>query len=43
MDYRRILMYIPSRDLTVAITTHAVHANWLPLVYDLFDFVVTRF
>jgi CubicO group peptidase (beta-lactamase class C family) len=42
MNYRSILMYIPSRDVTVAICTHDVHSNWYSLVYDIFDFVVAR-
>lgn len=43
MGYRSILMYIPSRDVSIAITTHDLHANWFSLVYDIFDFVVDRF
>jgi len=42
MNYRSILMYIPSKDLSVAIMTHDVHSNWFSLVYDIFDFVVAR-
>ncbi len=43
MEYRSILMYIPSRDASIAMSTHDVHANWFALVYDVFDFVVASF
>lgn len=43
MDYRTILMYVPWGDLTIAMATHDVHANWTSLVYHIFDFAVGRF
>ena len=43
MDYRSIVMYIPSSQVTIAMATHGVHANWFTLVYSIFDFAVNRF
>lgn len=43
MDYRTILMYVPWGDLTIAMATHDVHANWTSLIYHIFDFAVGRF
>ena len=43
MDYRSILMYVPSRDLTIAMAANGAHDNWLSLTYYIFDWGVARF
>lgn len=43
MNYRSILMYIPSRGVTVVLSAPGAHANWFTLVYDVFDFAVDAF
>jgi len=32
MDYRSILMYVPSKNVTIALTTNDTHPNWYDLV-----------
>jgi CubicO group peptidase (beta-lactamase class C family) len=43
MDYRSILMYVPSGDLTIAMAADGAHGSWLSLVYAMFDYAVARF
>ena len=43
MDYRSILMYVPSGDLTIAMAADGAHDNWLSLTYYIFDWAVARF
>jgi len=43
MDYRNILMYIPSLDISIAMHTHQVHSGWFPLTDDVFEYVVDNF
>lgn len=43
MNYRGIVMYIPSMDITIAAHTHDVHNNWFHLVDEIFMYVVENF
>ncbi len=43
MNYRGILMYIPSMDITIAAHTYDVHNNWFNLVDEIFMYVVENF
>ncbi|NJD19918.1 MAG: beta-lactamase family protein [Gemmatimonadetes bacterium] len=43
MDYRTIVMYVPSGDLTIAMAANGAHGSWTSLTYDIFDFAVARF
>jgi len=43
MDYRSIVMYVPSGDLTIAMAANGAHDNWTSLIYNIFDFAVARF
>lgn len=43
MDYRSIVMYVPSEDLTIAMAANGAHGNWLALTYDMLDWALARF
>jgi hypothetical protein len=43
MDYRTIVMYVPTGDLTIAMAANGAHGSWTSLTSDMFDFAVGRF
>jgi CubicO group peptidase (beta-lactamase class C family) len=43
MDYRSILMYVPSGDLTIAMAANGAHDSWLSLTYYVLDWALARF
>ncbi|HSW31298.1 MAG TPA: serine hydrolase domain-containing protein [Longimicrobiales bacterium] len=43
MDYRTILMYVPSGDLTIAMAANGAHDSWTTLTYYMFDWALARF
>ncbi|MHB1194154.1 MAG: serine hydrolase domain-containing protein [Longimicrobiales bacterium] len=43
MDYRTILMYVPSGDLTIAMAANGAHDSWTTLTYYMLDWALARF
>lgn len=43
MDYRSILMYVPSKGVTIALSTNDTHPNWYDLVNSILATVASHF
>ncbi|MBK8056253.1 MAG: serine hydrolase [Saprospiraceae bacterium] len=42
MDYRAIVMYVPSKDMSIAMCTHNVHSAWFDLVNEMLLYCVSE-